>query len=470
VRRIVADAELTLTGKQLVGSLTGCGVQFNQHTFAAITGAPPASFPDLEEKVLRLAPQFVRLFFNERQGDSGRGQTPKSRDSFLRAAKLARETGAIVNVTWQSGNLVTEQAREKSMSHFANVLEQLVATHGLAKLRWVTIQNEPNTLPKKNPKTGKIPPKKVTPERLDDMYRRLDRHLREKRLREQIRFMAGDLIRVSDDDRKDNQKRWFEHMDKNLAPLLDAYSVHIYWDYDKTDKFESRLREVRKFVKDLRTTKDRPIFITEYGVRGHRGPHRLPAPGIFDDGTPAGIPLSQTNIAAFQQAWFLIRSMQLGYVGTIKWDCFFGTYDSGYKKKHYVIGPPTSEGWLPCPTYHVLRLFTLTTEVGWQVLEVARKPAARTKQLVAAKGPGNALTIVGLDSRGAKRNSETQIDVPYNIDIGRPNATLTLVVWNRAGGGRLVADTTVTANARGVIRVDVPLHAVFAITTKRVTL
>jgi hypothetical protein len=471
----VADAELTVTGKQLVANLTGCGVQFNQHTFAAITGAPSAGFPDLEEKVLRLSPQFIRLFFNQRQGDSGTGKTPENKKSFLRAAKLARKTGATINVTWQSGDLVTEEARKKSMSHFANALEQLVTNHQLDKLRWVTIQNEPNTLPKKN-KQGQIPPKKVTPERLDDMYRKLDTHLRAKGLRDQIRFMAGDLIRVSDKPQRDNQKLWFEHMDKNLSELLDAYSAHIYWDYFGTrpgtgpDKFEQRLQEVLRFVRGLRNTRDKPIFITEYGVRGHPGPRKLPAPGIFDDGTPEGIPMSETRIAAFQQAWFLIRSMQLGYVGTIKWDCFYGMYDSGYRKKHYVIGPPTSEGWIAHPTYHLLRLFTLTTDVGWRVLEVARKPAARTKQLVAAKGPGNALTVVGLDSRGATRNAETQVDVPYTIDIGRPNARLTLVVWNRAGGGRLAADTTVTANAGGVVRMKVPLHAVFALTTKPVTL
>jgi hypothetical protein len=471
----MADAELTLTDKQLVGSLTGCGVQFNQHTFAAITGAPPASFADLEEKVVRLAPQFVRLFFSQRQGDSGAGQTPENKDSFVRAARLARATGATVNVTWQSGDLDTEQARQKSMSRFANVLEELVATHGLAGLRWVTIQNEPNTLPKKDPHTGKIPKKKVTPERLDDMYRRLHELLTDKGLREQIRFMAGDLIRVSDKPEKDNQKLWFEHMDKNLAGLLDAYSVHIYWDYftnglgSGTDKFEARLQEVLRFVRGLRNTRGTPIFITEFGVRGRPGPRKLPAPGIFEDGTPDGTPLAQTNIAAFQQAWFLIRSMQLGYAGTIKWDCFFGTYDTGYRKKHYVIGPPTTEGWPTYPSYHALRLFTLTTGAGWKVLEVARKPAARKKQLVAAAGPNNSLTIVGLDSRGATRNLETQTVVPYTIDIGRPNARLTLVVWNRAGGGRLAADTTVAADAAGVVHVDVPLHAVFALTTKSVT-
>ena len=459
----MADAvDFRLTDKQLVASLTGCGVQFNQHSFAPITGAPADSLPDLETKVRRLAPQFVRLFFNDLQGDGGAGGAPSNAESFLRAAKLARDTGATINVTWQSGNLVTEQAREKSMTRFANVLEELVDTHQLSRLRWVTLQNEPNTLPTKN----------VTPARLDDLYRRLDRHLAQKGLRNQIRFMAGDLIRASEKDALDNQRQWFDHMDKNLAGLLDAYSVHIYWDYFRTrpgtgpEKFENRLQEVLAFVKGLRNTKDRPIFITEYGVRGHRGPRR-PAPGIFKDGTPTGTLLSKTNIAAFQQAWFLIRAMQLGYVGTIKWDCFFGTYDSTYRKKHYVIGP-ASDGWPLYPMYHLLRMMSLTTEAGWQVVHLRPKTVSGTKRLAALKGPGSLLTILGLDSGGAQRNTVSETEVSYTIGGLRPNAAFTLVVWNKVGGGQLVSDGTITAGADGVARVTAPLHSVFALTTKRV--
>ena len=51
----------------IVPNLTGSGVQFNQHVFAKITGAPEESFPVLLRKVLELAPQFVRLFYNDRQ-------------------------------------------------------------------------------------------------------------------------------------------------------------------------------------------------------------------------------------------------------------------------------------------------------------------------------------------------------------------------------------------------------------------
>jgi hypothetical protein len=294
------------------------------------------------------------------------------------------------------------------------------------------------------------------------MYERLDKLLTNKGLRRQIRFMGGDLIRT----RPDNQKLWFDHMAKNLAEFLDAYSVHIYFDYFDTGKFEERLREVRRFVNEMDESKRRPLFITEYGVRGKNRP---PNPGIFDDGTPKGRPLSETNVAAFQQAWFLIRAMQLGYVGTIKWDCFHGKYDPNYTASHYVIGPGR-EGWPLSPMYFLLRLITMTTEAGWSVVEVKQnQPSAATKQLVALKGRGNQLTILGLDSRGRLENGVSSRQVAYTIGGLRPNATFTLVLWNRGGGGQLLSGGTITANGDGVARLTVPLHAVFALTTKTVS-
>ncbi|HEY2936375.1 MAG TPA: hypothetical protein VGJ25_07230 [Gaiellaceae bacterium] len=42
----------------------------------------------------------------------------------------------------------------------------------------------------------------------------------------------------------------------------------------------------------------------------------------------------------------------------------------------------------------------------------------------------------------------------------------TQAYWNRAGGGQLVVDRTVAADAEGVASIRVPLHSVFALTTK----
>ena len=216
-RRVAEVAEFEVVpGQVLVGSLTGCGVQFNQNVFARITGAEEGSFPDLERKVLGLAPRFVRLFYNDKQANAP--APDGTMGSFVRSVQLAQQAGATINITWQSGSLDTQEAQESSMSRFAGVLEELVSTHGINNLRWVTIQNEPNTPGMKF----------VTPEVLDAMYRMLDRDLTALGVREQIRFMGGDLIQGSAPPAPNSEAAWFTYMAERMVDVLDAYSVHIY--------------------------------------------------------------------------------------------------------------------------------------------------------------------------------------------------------------------------------------------------
>jgi hypothetical protein len=431
------DVELELIPSQvLVPSTSGSGAQFNQHVYAAITGAPLETFSDLEQKVLRLKPRVVRLFYNDRQETASRDQL----ESFLLAADLAQRAGATINVTWQSGGVATP---DRSMGRFADVLAYLTS-RGVANLHWATIQNEPNST-------------KITPAQNGAMYRALDRHLAAAGLREQIRFMGGDLVR-------DNQRAWFRYMASHLPDLLDAYSVHIYWDYWDTSKFRQRLTEVQEIVGALPQKGRKPLFVTEYGVRGRRAAN-VPPPGVFDDGTP----IAETTIAAFQQVWFQILATQLAYAGTVKWDCYHGKYDRG-TQAHSAIGP-WRDGWPLFPTYFALLLVTETTQPGWTTVGVQRRlRSARTKHLAAFTGPAGELTILGLDGAGARLNGVSARQVPYTIGGLPQRASFTLALWNRTGDGQNEVVGKVEADDAGVVTVVVPLHAVFALTTQPISL
>jgi hypothetical protein len=431
------DAEFELTpSRVLVPSSSGSGAQFNQHVYAAISGAPLERFSDLEQKVLRLEPQFVRLFYNDRQETASRDRL----ESFLLATDLAQRAGATINVTWQSGGVATP---DRSMGRFATVLAYLTS-RGVANLRWATIQNEPNST-------------KITPEQNGTMYKALDRHLAAAGVREQIRFMGGDLV-------QDNQRVWFRYMASQLADLLDAYSVHIYWDYWDVAKFRRRLTEVQEIIGGLPESGRKPVFVTEYGVRGRRAAN-VPAPGAFADGTP----IAQTTIAAFQQLWFQILATQLGYTGTVKWDCFYGKYDRG-TQAHYAIGP-WQEGWPLYPMYFALRLVTATTAPGWKAVALQRRqPSARTKYLAALAGPAGELTILGLDGAGGRLNGVSSRHVSFTIGGLPRRASFTLALWNRRGDGQNEVVGKVEADDAGVATVTAPLHAVFALTTKPVSL
>jgi hypothetical protein len=492
---VAESAEFALTGTVLVKNFRGFGVQLNHHVFAPHTmalGVPEASFADLERQVVRLAPQFVRIFYNDKHAgvpfDEQLRPSPENRrqnkgqerrwDSFVRVCKLAQKTGATINITWQGGPLATPEQRKTSVTRFANVLEILRKQERISNLRWVTIANEPNTPPRRRKrKPGEtVPPERpkptVTPDRLADMYRRLDNQLTDKRLRQQIRFMGGDLIDpVKDPTSPYHEKRWFEHMSTNLHDILNAYSIHIYWNYWDVGKFKKRLDAVRTIVSNLKHPM--PVYITEFGTRGReRRPNTVNDPGNFHEGS-IKIPLARSKVAAFQHALFQILALQHGCVGMAKWDCHFGKYDlkKENRQAYYAIGPPgppqQPRQWQPYPMYFLLRLMTITSAPGWKVLRVKRNPtASATKHLVALTGDGQGLTILGLDESGATRERSSKVKVPYTIGGLPPLTPFKLLLWNRAGGGKLVLDRTVSANAAGTAKINVPLHSVFALTTK----
>ncbi len=454
-----AHAEFQVTSRETVSSFGGYGVQFNQHVYARITGLPAEQLDDLEAKVVALAPHLVRVFYNPRQeGDpADPGQTDVQKDnwsSFVESARLAQRAGATLNVTWQSGAVETSAEREASMGGFAEVLARLAHDHGVSALRWVTIQNEPNS----PPPPGRT--KAVTPDRLAELYEILDRRLAALGLRDLVRFMGGDLIEGSRDPRSPlSQHRWFERLAGGLADLFDAYAVHVYWDYDDPGRFEQRLDDVRLIVDGL--THPKPIFVTEYGTRS-KDRHEQ---GVVDPGTFHGTPLCRTAIAAFQAAWFQIRAAQLGYAGAIKWDCYFGRYDDG-RQAYYAIGEPGREGWQLYPTYFLLRLFTLTTQPGWRVLAVDRRAGRDTREVAGFAGPQGEVSVLGLDTRGSGLNGTSSSLAPFTIGGLPPSTRFELLLWNRSGNGKLAVGHPVLSDAAGIASLEIPIHSVFALTTR----
>ena len=435
----------------VVPSLGGYGAQFNQHVFAPITNPPAATLPDLEAKAKALEPQLVRIFYND---DFEERQPNRVRNlaSFYDTVQLADEAGATINVTYQAVN-VAKQNPVASMTRFAGVLEDLVGVKGYTNLRWVTVANEPNTTP-------------LTMPEYEALYRALDAQLVARGLRGQIHLMGGDLVR-------DGQRAWFQYIATQMNDILDAYSVHIYWDYWNTPFFmETRLKDVRKIVtEELPVAARKPTYVMEYGVRGIRNFEGKPnvESGYWEDGTD----MARTNIAAFQQLWFDIASVQLGFTGSVKWDAYWGKYNGAYNSLYAMIGP-ASEGWPLFPTYHALYLLTQTTQRGWQVLQVAPwadddwqvgVPDQAEKELAAYADDDGHLTVMGLDSRGRDLNTVSTETPSYSIGGLPPLTTFTLALWNAAGDGLDSIAGTVTTNAAGVARFEVPLHAAFALTT-----
>jgi len=499
-------------------SFAGFGVQFNQNVYASITPPPKGPIVDLEQKVIELAPQFVRLFFNATQA-KGTNRTAGTLDSFKRTVNLAQRAGATINITIQSVAPYVAKP-EAGMNEFADLLETLVQD-GATNLRWVTLQNEPNSVWKNfqpvNPTTHKpMAPSLITPPLLNHMYRLLEAELVQRGLREQIRFMGGDLLReqnksvpvphpivfpkVANDLPKatkppaiDPSVDWwrkhaqedfyFAWMAENMHDILDAYSVHIYWFYDDSPQgtayFQERLTEVQTIVSGLPEAGRKPVYVTEYGVRGFNKPpysEKNPKPPAVPNPSPGyflhnnGDPMWTTTVAAFQTAWFQLVAAQKGYAGTAKWDCYWGTYDNA-KQSWFAIGPPVpltvAGNWPVSPMYYLLWLFAHATERGWRRVELTNNSRLPSSELVAF-GMNSDLTILGLDSRGKTTTGIAETSparVSYAIK-GTPNASLNLIVWNGAGDGTLAKGAVAVSD--GVARFTVPVQGVFALTTKEV--
>src|SRR5262245_57750809 len=334
----------------LVPSFGGYGGQFNQHVYSALSrgvGVNDTNVADMEQKMRALHPQFSRIFFTPQAFSD-----PDKMQSFVRTVLFAQSTGTTINITWQGGTLSVAAG---TVQKFANVLLDLVRNRGVTNLRWLTLQNEPNRT-------------RMTMQQYETQYRELDPYIQS--IRGQVRYMGGDLVR-GPDGLAPNQTAWFQYMATRMSDLLDAYSIHVFWDYWDTQKIVSRLKEVRAIVNKLPQQGRKPLYVTEYGVRGQRvfnGATQVD-PGVWQDGTAIG----QTNVSAFQQAWFDLLAADLGYVATSKWDSYFGRYDNG-SQAYYFIGDPQN-GWPLYPLYNLVQLLTTTVKREWSVARIDCAPA-----------------------------------------------------------------------------------------------
>ena len=320
-----------------------------------MTNAPPGSLPDMEAKAKALEPQLVRIFYND-NWEERLPTAPENMASFIRTVQLAHDSGATINITYHTAS-VARLNPVPSMTRFAAVLEDLVVTRGLTNVRWVTVQNEPNTA------TAAL-----TLEQYNALYRALDAQLVARGLRDHLKLMGGDLIESTG---ARHQTIWFEYIEQNMSDVLDAYSVHIYWNYFDIPRMEFRLKDIRRIVtEEIAPEAQKPVYIMEFGVRGLGTAAGKPPLSFayWEDGTE----MRKTNVAAFQQLWFNIASAQLGYTGTSKWDAFWGLYDNSSpgNQSYWMIGT-AEEGWPVFPTYHALQLLLSSTEPGWQVVQVA---------------------------------------------------------------------------------------------------
>jgi hypothetical protein len=436
-----APPEFTLTlDRGLVSWFSGFGGQFNQHVFADISGPPP-DLPGLEAKVTRLGPRYVRVFFNNTEWTY-----PDRMASFVRTVQLANRMEATIEVAWQGG---TFDFAMQNMPRLADVLADLLEHRGIVGSLWVSLYNEPNS--------GRL-----SLSQYERTYRLLDAELRARGVRDRIHFMGGGILGTTS-GLGQSQADWYWYLATYMGDLLDAWAPHVYWDFWDTPKIERRLTEVKAIWASIPEQLRRPLYVTEFGVRGLRTfeGELTYEPGYAPDGTPMAV----TNAAALEEGWFMLRALQLGYIATAKWDLYDATYDAG-TQDYSAIGPGTAD-WPLRPAYHLLHLLTLTTRpIGGSIVDVVQRPGTDPAKLLTAYiSPASDITILGLDRNGAEVSTTAADPVAYSIGGLPPNRLFRLIFWNADGTGTNREVGFLASDPDGVIEFAAPLHAVFALTT-----
>ncbi len=329
--------------------LVGFGAQLNPYLYCKPNwgAVNDSNVQTLESEVIALHPQHVRIFclldwFTPAGDPQIAKGDPRVRESFIRTVRLAQQAGATVNLTlWYN----FWKTPEKSAADFADVLRELIEDEHLTAIQYLTLGNEVNSSDDK-----------ISIDIYNRTYLALDRELKRAGIRDRIKIVSGDLVYL-------NQEIWFDDLAMNLSKASDGYSVHIYWDYWDTAKILRRISEVQKIASTQPASEQRPLFVTEFGTRGHQMPKER-EPGRFSDGTPLG----DTSVPGIQCAWLMLEALNRGYVATVEWECFDAWYD---QYMHYGLLGGVQTGWKIRPAYHMLQLFTHTTQPGWQAMQVS---------------------------------------------------------------------------------------------------
>jgi hypothetical protein len=470
-----AVTEFALNPQQaVVPDFEGYGAQMNSNLYASLSdfttsktdpskpwiNNPPQDVANVEAKIRNMKPGLSRIFLSP---NFYLAANANELTSFYQTVQLAQSAGARVNITWwflrqapASGSQLTYT--QQDMQNFANTLIDLVKNHGITAIQEITIQNEADSVAWLNNNKAMY----------NTAYRLLDSSLRAAGIRSQIKFVGGDLV-------FNGQMPWFTWMAQNMDDILDGWSVHIYWNYWDPATISSRLSGILDDVSILQSQglHTKPLSVTEYGVRGIKTLNGVPIKdadpyrngsltntdaGYYQAGGGTLTPISQTNIAAFQQAQFNLQAATEGFIGFSKWDFYRAQYDFGYQDYSligYLFNPTAGQDrWPLRPSYYMEWLLANTTGQHWQTL--AQHGSSGAKLIAPFRGPGG-LTVMAM-STDAAAASFTIGDLPSNT-------AFRVLIWNADGSGKVTQAAGVNSGADGIVSVSAPAGSVLALTT-----
>lgn len=469
LRNVTAVTEFALNPRQVVvGDFEGFGAQMNQNLYTSLSNpvngwinVPPEEVSNVEAKIQAMKPGLCRIFLSPNNYLPG---NENLMPSFYQTIELAEAAGAQVNVTWwfltRAAKPANQQATtDRDMQNFASTLIDLVKNKRLTSIRQITIQNEAGTV---SWITSNM-------QIYEYAYRQLDGYLRDAGIRDQIKFVGGDLV-------LDGQVPFFTYMAQHMDDVLDGWSVHIYWNYWDPGYMLYRLNGILAVMTTLESSglNTKPLSVTEYGVRGIKtlngspikdvNPYRNGAltntlAGYYQNADGTITPISETNIAAFEQAQFNMQAVDDGFMGLSKWDFYRAQYDFSYQDHSligYLFNPAAGQDrWPLRPAYYMEWLMANTTGQHWQAL--GYHGSAGTKLITPFRSPSGALTVLALNTSGDAAS--------FSVGDLPSHTTFNMLVWNADGSGKVTSGGAIDSGVSGSIHVDTPAQGLVALTT-----
>jgi hypothetical protein len=430
-------SDFVVTDHPIFSPVVGVGACMNPYLYA-YPNTPqeinPQAMGDLETKVGDLHPQFVRIFFlnswwYDDTDNSVAKDKPGMRESVVRTIELAQRSGAKVLLQLWYDPTRYENPDDVARK-FANAIAALRRERGLTAIRFASIQNEPNEFDKD-----------ITPQKYVQVYRALDRALRDLKLRDDVRIIGGDLV-------YEHQKHWFELLGAQLADVLDGYSIHVYWDYWDIERFRRHIQSVNEVMAKMPARQRRPIYVTEFGAQGFRDRPEI-EPGKSTDGKP----LADVPVYSFEIGIFILESINCGYIGFAQWDMYDVWYDR--KMGYGVIG--SVENHFPIkPGFHLMQLFTRGVEPGWRAMKINGE--VEDVWVTALKGNRDEMSLFILN----RVKGDKQVTIG-----GLPkNRRLNVWRWNADGTGTLAQIDSIVVGNDGTIARTIPNMCIELLTTK----
>jgi hypothetical protein len=452
VAMAVTTVQLRSAPARKLNPLRGFGAQFNTNLFTRQGEDGPLSVQErqlLQARIGALKLGHSRIFVRP----LARADGPQ-RTALMDTIELANTAGANVNLTWWKGPFPHApqgdhaKKRKKLMEDFAGIIRE-AREKNFDCVTHVTIMNEVNSYD-----IAKQNNVQRTMELYNALYRDLDDALRKLSLRDSVELVGGDLVLrglrkhgygASDQD------DWLEFMQAEMKDVLNGYSIHVYWE-PHSQQFPKILTERLTHLPALGIEK--PIYITEYGVR------RLaadPRPGTFN-GKPHGIKMEQSAETAFQHAWFNALAPQCGCTGLVKW-ILYKTSKRDEFGEWGMIGPRRGPlgPFRAAATCDITRLFNQLIGPNWTADRFSLE-AGNTLLASAFKGPGSGQSVVVLNNTPHVQ----QVRLGVLTKNGRYNATS----WQANGAATPDPPAQVTADGQGMTTINVPGRGLVALSTR----